>query len=89
MIQAKGKGGAANPSQLLPSELIDRCIGSQIWVILKGMLQPAALPLAVLLLANVHTVLPIAPCADMLVHNNLLLLLLLLHELAAAQATRR
>lgn len=25
-----------NPSQLLPSELIDRCIGSQIWVILKG-----------------------------------------------------
>lgn len=39
MIQAKGKGGpqANNPSQLLPSELIDRCIGSQIWVILKGM----------------------------------------------------
>lgn len=39
MIQAKGKSGpqANNPSQLLPSELIDRCIGSQIWVILKGM----------------------------------------------------
>lgn len=38
MIQAKGKSGpqANNPSQLLPSELIDRCIGSQIWVILKG-----------------------------------------------------
>lgn len=39
MIQAKGKGGGMapnNPSQLLPSELIDRCIGSQIWVILKG-----------------------------------------------------
>ncbi|CAA2968467.1 Sm-like protein LSM5 [Actinidia chinensis var. chinensis] len=25
-----------NPSQLLPSELIDRCIGSKIWVIMKG-----------------------------------------------------
>ncbi|KAK1696886.1 hypothetical protein QYE76_013583 [Lolium multiflorum] len=32
-------GGAMsqnNPSQLLPSELIDRCIGSKIWVIMKG-----------------------------------------------------
>ncbi|XP_050939051.1 sm-like protein LSM5 isoform X1 [Cucumis melo] len=27
---------ATNPSQLLPSELIDRCIGSKIWVIMKG-----------------------------------------------------
>ncbi|KAJ8748018.1 hypothetical protein K2173_010178 [Erythroxylum novogranatense] len=27
---------ASNPSQLLPSELIDRCIGSKIWVIMKG-----------------------------------------------------
>jgi U6 snRNA-associated Sm-like protein LSm5 len=27
---------AANPSQLLPSELIDRCIGSKMWVIMKG-----------------------------------------------------
>ncbi|KAI6693147.1 hypothetical protein NL676_020857 [Syzygium grande] len=27
---------ANNPSQLLPSELIDRCIGSKIWVIMKG-----------------------------------------------------
>ncbi|URE25103.1 U6 snRNA-associated Sm-like protein [Musa troglodytarum] len=25
-----------NPSQLLPAELIDRCIGSKIWVIMKG-----------------------------------------------------
>ncbi|KAF8062762.1 LSM5 [Scenedesmus sp. PABB004] len=32
----RGAGAAANPSQLLPSELIDRCIGSQIWVIMKG-----------------------------------------------------
>eukprot|EP00775_Hariotina_reticulata_P007629 gene7629-7831_t len=30
------KKAPANPSQLLPSELIDRCIGSQIWVIMKG-----------------------------------------------------
>ena len=27
---------APNPSQLLPSELIDRCIGSKMWVIMKG-----------------------------------------------------
>jgi U6 snRNA-associated Sm-like protein LSm5 len=25
-----------NPSQLLPQELIDRCIGSKMWVIMKG-----------------------------------------------------
>ncbi|KAJ0559866.1 putative LSM domain, eukaryotic/archaea-type, LSM domain superfamily protein [Helianthus annuus] len=30
------KSMAHNPSQLLPSELIDRCIGSKIWVIMKG-----------------------------------------------------
>ena len=27
---------ATNPSQLLPSELVDRCVGSRIWVIMKG-----------------------------------------------------
>ncbi|KAJ8748090.1 hypothetical protein K2173_004093 [Erythroxylum novogranatense] len=27
---------ASNRSQLLPSESIDRCIGSKIWVIMKG-----------------------------------------------------
>ncbi|KAL6228006.1 hypothetical protein ACLB2K_001960 [Fragaria x ananassa] len=27
---------ANNPSSLMPSELIDRCIGSKIWVIMKG-----------------------------------------------------
>uniref|UniRef100_A0A9I9DGP5 U6 snRNA-associated Sm-like protein LSm5 n=1 Tax=Cucumis melo TaxID=3656 RepID=A0A9I9DGP5_CUCME len=32
----KSKFMATNPSQLLPSELIDRCIGSKIWVIMKG-----------------------------------------------------
>lgn len=25
-----------NPSHLMPTELIDRCIGSKIWVIMKG-----------------------------------------------------
>ncbi|KAH7624950.1 hypothetical protein Ndes2526B_g00323 [Nannochloris sp. 'desiccata'] len=25
-----------NPSHLLPSELIDRCIGSKIWVLMRG-----------------------------------------------------
>eukprot|EP01135_Chromosphaera_perkinsii_P008072 Nk52_evm1s1117 gene=Nk52_evmTU1s1117 len=28
--------GAVNPSQLLPLELIDKCIGSRIWAIMKG-----------------------------------------------------
>eukprot|EP00897_Mesotaenium_endlicherianum_P007838 jgi/Mesen1/7082/ME000369S06409 len=27
---------AHNPSHLLPTELIDRCVGSKIWVIMKG-----------------------------------------------------
>ncbi len=37
MIAPK-KGGyqAPNPSRLMPSELIDRCIGSKIWLIMKG-----------------------------------------------------
>ena len=26
----------ANPSQILPSELIDRCIGSKVWVVMRG-----------------------------------------------------
>ena len=30
------KAMATNPSQLLPSELVDRCVGSRIWVIMKG-----------------------------------------------------
>jgi U6 snRNA-associated Sm-like protein LSm5 len=32
----KGYQPQGNPSHLLPSELIDRCIGSRIWVIMKG-----------------------------------------------------
>lgn len=27
---------STNPSHLMPSELVDRCIGSRIWVIMKG-----------------------------------------------------
>ena len=30
------KAMATNPSQLLPSELVDKCVGSRIWVIMKG-----------------------------------------------------
>ena len=30
------KAMATNPGQLLPSELVDRCVGSRIWVIMKG-----------------------------------------------------
>ena len=36
MIAPKRGPAGANPSHLLPSELIDRCIGSRIWVIMKG-----------------------------------------------------
>lgn len=36
MIHPKGPQLANNTSQLLPSELIDRCIGSKVWVIMKG-----------------------------------------------------
>ena len=25
-----------NPSQILPSELLDKCIGSKIWILMKG-----------------------------------------------------
>lgn len=37
MIHPKGKASLqGNPSHLLPSELIDRCIGSKLWVVMKG-----------------------------------------------------
>jgi U6 snRNA-associated Sm-like protein LSm5 len=37
MIAPKGKQAyQGNPSHLLPSELIDRCIGSKIWVLMRG-----------------------------------------------------
>jgi len=33
----KGTGTSAhNPSHLMPSELMDKCIGSKLWVILKN-----------------------------------------------------
>jgi U6 snRNA-associated Sm-like protein LSm5 len=35
MIAPK-KAPTGNPSHLLPSELIDRCVGSKIWVIMRG-----------------------------------------------------
>ena len=31
-----GAGTPANPSHLLPSELLDRCVGARLWVLLKG-----------------------------------------------------
>ena len=30
------KAMATNPSQLLPAELVDRCVGSRIWIIMKS-----------------------------------------------------
>lgn len=36
MIAPKKGNYQGNPSHLLPSELIDRCIGSRIWVVMKG-----------------------------------------------------
>lgn len=36
MIAPKKGMPQGNPSHLLPAELIDRCIGSRIWVIMKG-----------------------------------------------------
>jgi U6 snRNA-associated Sm-like protein LSm5 len=36
MIAPKRGPAAANPSHLLPSELIDRCVGARIWVVMKG-----------------------------------------------------
>ena len=36
MIAPKRANYQGNPSQILPSELIDRCIGSKIWVIMRG-----------------------------------------------------
>ena len=36
MIAPKRGPQGGNPSHLLPSELIDRCVGSRIWVVMKG-----------------------------------------------------
>ena len=32
----KGAPSAPNPSHLLPSEVMDKCIGSKLWVILRN-----------------------------------------------------
>ena len=39
MLPAKQR--ETNRSHLMPSELVDRCIGSRIWVIMKGDNEPA------------------------------------------------
>ncbi|KFM23214.1 U6 snRNA-associated Sm-like protein LSm5 [Auxenochlorella protothecoides] len=36
MLAPKRSNLGGNPSQLLPSELVDRCIGSRIWILLRG-----------------------------------------------------
>lgn len=36
MIAPKKASFQGNPSHLMPSELIDKCINSKIWVIMKG-----------------------------------------------------
>jgi U6 snRNA-associated Sm-like protein LSm5 len=36
MLAPRAGKGPQNTSHLLPSELIDRCIGSKMWVIMKG-----------------------------------------------------
>ena len=36
MLAAKKGTFQNNPSQILPSELIDRCIGSKVWVVMRG-----------------------------------------------------
>lgn len=36
MIAPKKATAPGNPSHLMPSELIDRCVGSRIWVVMKG-----------------------------------------------------
>lgn len=30
------RAGGNNPSVLLPSELVERCVGSPLWVLMKG-----------------------------------------------------
>ena len=61
MISAKQQGGAPNASHLLPAELIDRCIGSKVWVIMnsESFLQR--------LDPNHHYILPVHP--DPLLHD--------------------
>jgi U6 snRNA-associated Sm-like protein LSm5 len=36
MIAPKKQSYQGNPSQILPSELLDKCIGSKIWVLMRG-----------------------------------------------------
>lgn len=36
MIAPRKAATPGNPSHLMPSELLDRCIGSKVWVVTKG-----------------------------------------------------
>lgn len=36
MMAPKGTSLGSNPSHILPSELIDQCVGSKIWVLMRG-----------------------------------------------------
>lgn len=36
MLAPKKAAYSGNTSQILPSELVDRCVGSRIWVLMKG-----------------------------------------------------
>ena len=36
MIAPKKANYQGNPSSILPAELMDRCIGSRIWIIMRG-----------------------------------------------------
>lgn len=36
MLAPKRSNFQSNPSHLLPSELVDRCVGSKIWILLRG-----------------------------------------------------
>lgn len=36
VMQAANNSQADNPSHILPSDLLEKCIGSQIWILMKG-----------------------------------------------------
>ena len=36
MIAPKKQSFQGNPSHILPSELLDKCVGSSIWVLMRG-----------------------------------------------------
>lgn len=36
MIAPRKPAPAPNPSHVLPAELLDKCVGSRVWVLMKG-----------------------------------------------------